>query len=380
MIFAILVAVNGRWSPWSSWSSCSVTCGVGMKERTRRCNNPVPSSFGQACIGDSEDKEICNLNNCPLSVRLVNGPHAFEGRLEVYHDGQWGTVCDDNFGNYAAKVVCTMLNFPGDANLAQKYSSAPYGKGTLPILLDDVSCTGSELSIFDCSHRAWGSNDCGHGEDVGVVCHTSPVRLVDGPHMYEGRLEAYNNGEWGTVCDDSFNDNAARVVCRMLNFPGLEAHAFSSAPYGQGSVPIRLDDVSCDGSESSIFDCSHSTWGSNNCGHSEDVGVSCVSGLLVRLAGGGSYSGRVEVSLDGSNWGTVCNDDINNNGAKVVCRMLGLPLTNPTVYTAGGGSGNIYLDNVICIGSESNLLSCDHNHWLDQNCDHDEDIGVRCPS
>jgi hypothetical protein len=50
------------------------------------------------------------------------------------------------------------------------YGSAHYGAGSLPIHLDDVKCTGSESSLFDCPHRGWGSNNCGHGDDVGIYC------------------------------------------------------------------------------------------------------------------------------------------------------------------------------------------------------------------
>jgi hypothetical protein len=48
--------------------------------------------------------------------------------------------------------------------------SAHYGHGPSPIFLDDVTCIGNEKSIIDCPHRAWGANDCTHGEDVGISC------------------------------------------------------------------------------------------------------------------------------------------------------------------------------------------------------------------
>ena len=82
------------------------------------------------------------------------------------------------------------------------------------------------------------------------------------------------HGKWGTVCDDDFDISEAHVVCRMLGFPGAKS-AQCCAKYGQGAGQIWLDNLRCRGSEFSILQCSHRGIGTNNCGHSEDVGVIC---------------------------------------------------------------------------------------------------------
>ncbi|XP_054878187.1 scavenger receptor cysteine-rich type 1 protein M130-like isoform X2 [Poeciliopsis prolifica] len=99
-------------------------------------------------------------------TRLV-GPSRCSGRVEVFHDGVWGTVCDDSWDLTDAAVVCREL----DCDLPQRALMVAYfGEGTDPIWLDDVSCSGTESSLADCPHNGFGHHNCGHGEDAGVIC------------------------------------------------------------------------------------------------------------------------------------------------------------------------------------------------------------------
>ena len=124
---------------------------------------------------------------------------------------------------------------------------------------------------------------CTHNRQSLIVRNstfTERVRLVGGSWNGEGRVEVFYNGAWGTVCDDIWNMNNARVVCRQLGYSGAFS-APQSAHFGAGSGQIWLDNVNCAGSEDSIENCPHNGWGSHDCNHYEDAGVGCLSKLHV---------------------------------------------------------------------------------------------------
>ena len=92
-------------------------------------------------------------------------------------------------------------------------------------------------------------------------------------------------------------------------------------------------------------------------------------------------TGRVEVFFAGK-WGTICDDYWDRKDAIVVCRQLGYLNAVRTLsrYDVPDGSGQIWLDNVSCEGSEQNLTSCAHRRWGDHNCRHHQDAGIECSS
>ena len=97
-------------------------------------------------------------------VRLVDGTRYLEGRIEMYVNGAWGTVCHDGWDINDATVVCRQLGFSG-ATSAE--SSAFFGQGSGEIVLGNVACTGSESNLRECPS---GNSGCHHGEDAGVIC------------------------------------------------------------------------------------------------------------------------------------------------------------------------------------------------------------------
>ncbi len=90
--------------------------------------------------------------------------------MEVFYNGEWGTICDDSWDIYDARVACRQLGY-SDGLKALQGDEVSHGSGQ--IWLDNVACTGNEQSLASCFHRGWGSHDCRHIEDAGVQCLTA---------------------------------------------------------------------------------------------------------------------------------------------------------------------------------------------------------------
>lgn len=100
-------------------------------------------------------------------IRAVGGKDGCSGRVEVWHRGSWGTVCDDSWDVQDAEVACRQL---GCGPALSALAEAAFGEGTGPIWLEQVECRGTEPSLQDCWARTADGGACRHKEDAAVNC------------------------------------------------------------------------------------------------------------------------------------------------------------------------------------------------------------------
>ncbi|XP_061902006.1 LOW QUALITY PROTEIN: deleted in malignant brain tumors 1 protein-like [Entelurus aequoreus] len=311
------------------------------------------------------------LAECNREIRLGGkGLSRCSGRLEVFHAGTWGSVCDDLWSHTNTDVVCQELGC-GSALASKK--SAYFGEGTGQVWMDDVECTGKEVSILKCSHRIFGENNCGHSEDVGVVC-SEHVKVSKGSNRCNGQLEIYVDSHWRKVCSTDWGQEEAEVICREIRcgkpLPSKEIPDFGIVHEASGIQ------TKCLGNESSIAECSHQPL-QKDC---TVASVHCSNALPLRLVNGTNRcSGRVELFYE-DQWGTVCDDNWGMQEAAVTCREMkcGAPLVATENALFGVGNDQMWLDDLECTGKEEFLVNCPHKGFGQHDCNHNEDAGVIC--
>lgn len=153
---------------------------AGAKETTWRTTTSCTSgTWSVECFNATELPPTGSTETLPpfrppsnRNIRLKGGKDDMSGRLEVYHKGQWGTVCDDTWradpktAKHNVRVVCRQLGFNSDGRVLKKTHE---GRGR--VWMSEVVCKGSERRLDDCSHDGWKAKNCTHGDDVAITCN-----------------------------------------------------------------------------------------------------------------------------------------------------------------------------------------------------------------
>ncbi|XP_054226502.1 T-cell differentiation antigen CD6 isoform X10 [Homo sapiens] len=217
-----------------------------------------------------------------LPVRLTNGSSSCSGTVEVRLEASWEPACGALWDSRAAEAVCRALGCGGAEAASQLAPPTPElppppaagntsvaANATLagaPALL----CSGAEWRLCEVVEHACRSD----GRRARVTCaENRALRLVDGGGACAGRVEMLEHGEWGSVCDDTWDLEDAHVVCRQLGC-GWAVQALPGLHFTPGRGPIHWDQVNCSGAEAYLWDCPGLP-GQHYCGHKEDAGVVC---------------------------------------------------------------------------------------------------------
>ena len=251
---------------------------------------------------EEEDIEEEQATREPRSgdLRLTGGHDESEGNLLVFHDGQWGGVCDDEWDEYDARVACKQLGYPGSVGIT---NGGLFGYTPSQIWMDNIYCYGTEERLEDCRFEGWGVHDCDRTEAAGVRCKPHPpsttttttttpapkvpivsaaermeVRLAGGRTEREGRVEMrFDEGRWGVACGDGWGVREAIVTCRQLGL-GYVSQYLETARYGGSHQPRVISGLSCRGDEEALIECQHDMLGEVFCpgeGNTDIAAVVC---------------------------------------------------------------------------------------------------------
>ncbi|XP_040350933.1 T-cell differentiation antigen CD6 isoform X3 [Herpailurus yagouaroundi] len=242
--------------------------------------HPTPTPSGQPNTSSTETQPL--ESGEPLGIRLVNGSSHCSGTVEVWIRQSWEPACGAFWNHNATEAACRALSCGGAVAAVQPTlppSELPPGPGagnaseapnaTLA-LAPAVLCRGPEWPLCDVVERPCDSDM----RPAEVTCaENRAVRLVGGSGPCAGRVEMLERGQWGSVCDDTWDLKDAHVVCRQLNC-GWAVQALPGLHFAPGQGPIHRDQVNCSGTEDHLWDC-RGLPGNGYCGHKEDAGVLC---------------------------------------------------------------------------------------------------------
>ncbi|MGH0154150.1 UNVERIFIED_CONTAM: hypothetical protein FKN15_060955 [Acipenser sinensis] len=291
-------------------------------------------------------------------LRLVERGNRCDGIVQIFKNGQWGSVCTNSWSSNDGSVVCKQIGCG-----SHKTSYNVQNKNRI-ILLSGALCDGTESALRDCKSDKNVTKPC--PKIVRETCSGKTAKIIGG--LCHGRLEVSRGGVYGTVCSKSFDSRDADAVCRELDC-GISKAVLSGAHPGDSKTPIWTNEILCQGSEENLAYCQTAETEQQNCTHAHDVSIIC-TGKTAKIIGGLCH-GRLEVSRGGV-YGTVCSKSFDSRDADAVCRELDCGISKAVLSGAHPGDSKtpIWTNEILCQGSEENLAYCQTAETEQQNCTH----------
>ncbi|XP_041638365.1 scavenger receptor cysteine-rich type 1 protein M130-like, partial [Cheilinus undulatus] len=398
-------AVNASLSEWNLTSAetlcrqldCGSVLSLGPPETSSRTEPPAYSRNLQITCSDPDEVRLvggsstCSgrleikhhgewrpgnpyysswtLKDSADSVRLVDGTGLCSGRLEVRSDQHWSPVCEEDLDLQGAQVVCREL----DCGAPSVFKGGMFGGVEAPFWTKKFQCEGHESALLDCPDSGLTGNTCPAATAVGLTCSgPDEVRLVGGSSTCSGRLEIKHHGQWrpGDPRYSSWTLKDSAVICRRLDCGSAVSSRWIKESSDRSVWWITPD---CVESKSTLKECV-STVGRP----SSDVLEMTCSDSVRLVDGTGLCSGRLEVRSD-QRWSPVCEEDLDLQGAQVVCRELDCGA--PSVFKGGmfgGVEAPFWTKKFQCEGNESALLDCGGSGSGRNTCSPGKAVGLSC--
>ncbi|KAJ1095621.1 hypothetical protein NDU88_000780 [Pleurodeles waltl] len=303
-----------------------------------------------------EDSLLVLAVNCSETpvLRLAGGGQHCAGRVEIYYQGQWGTVCDTNWNERAATLVCKELGCGSE--LDHRFKGVG-GANAPPAWLDLQECTENTEFLWHCSYKPRKLHTCQKGSPAEVICSGSlEYRLVNGRSPCAGMVEVLFRYRWWKVCSSEWLQNYGGFICNTLNcgskvakYPGEKA----------GSDSKWLKDVTCKGQNNT--ECTVEAITETDCSRGMAAAMTCSGHQELYLKGDRNpCSGQVQVHYIQGNdakWKAISEKGWDQKAADVACKQLNCGNAiafNSTTFEMPDRWNQMFH----CTGNESSLWDC----------------------
>ncbi|XP_070556422.1 uncharacterized protein [Ptychodera flava] len=179
-------------------------------------------------------------------VRLKDGTTPFEGRVEVFLNGQWGAVCDVGWDIKDAEVVCKEIGLTGAMRpaLSESGKGAPFpGNEDTEMSMNDVNCLGNETSVLKCDFEN-DTTGCSHENAAGVYCNFPGYKGCYGINVC-GANEINRNSMTIQTCLKHCRDKKWNFAC----LEGQNCHCGNNSPDDTDRIDNWYCEEACKGDE-----------------------------------------------------------------------------------------------------------------------------------
>ena len=223
------VSDHTSWVSWTPWSPCGAECHLvkdssqlkpmGQQSRHRTCRNFRHTA--NVCTGERDQTRQCETGMCidegEVKLSWHGKGRSNHGLVEIKHNGEWGTICDDSHNITAVSLTaCRQLGFETvlRADIGSSWGSSRPGK----MWLDELDCFGNETRLDQCNHHPWGKNNCNTNEEVVIKCHGWRARpgevYLEGAEMDPDKIKemtTWNGTVWFQPSNTATNEVVAPV-------------------------------------------------------------------------------------------------------------------------------------------------------------------------